>query len=225
MPIRSYVRSTDFHRKPCGKNVMRGVDIPIMVSAAVGAVPFTNVQRQLFNDVPTLATPLRTRKPAVNLDQCATIPVALVLKLSNQFAPTGIADRQRKLPILHHVLHCQVLDGNRLVFTHQSSRQLVKKVFSSITDFLMHFCDSEPRFVAIVRPLLLATQRFLNFLQLAVFHSKAFGVRNLFTCTQSDQAGHAQVNPDLIRGLGQRFNLNIHQQGNRPVDPQAKASP
>ena len=31
MPIRSYVRSTDFHRKPCGKNVVCRVDIPVMV--------------------------------------------------------------------------------------------------------------------------------------------------------------------------------------------------
>ena len=37
----------------------------------------------------------------------------------------------------------------------------------------MHLRDFEPRFVAIVRPFLLAAQRFLNLLQFAVFRSKA----------------------------------------------------
>src|SRR3712207_7888668 len=34
--------------------------------------------------------------------------------------------------VLHHVLHRQILDSNRLVFTYQSSSQLVKKVCSGI---------------------------------------------------------------------------------------------
>ena len=87
-----------------------------MVRFTVRTVPFPNVQRQLFNDVPTLAASLRTRKPAVNLDQRATSMVALVLKLSDQLAPTGIADRERKLPILHRVLHRQILDGDGFGF-------------------------------------------------------------------------------------------------------------
>jgi hypothetical protein len=75
MPIWSYVRSTDFDRKPWGKNVLWGVDISVMVCATIRAVPFTNIQRPFFNYVTTLAASLRTRKPSLNLDQGATVPV------------------------------------------------------------------------------------------------------------------------------------------------------
>ena len=60
-----------------------------MVCATIRAVPFTNIQRQFFNDVTTLAASLRTRKPSVNLDQGATVPVTLVFKLPDQLTPTG----------------------------------------------------------------------------------------------------------------------------------------
>src|SRR4028118_1359111 len=180
MSIRSYVRSTDFHRKPCGKNILCGVNIPIVVYPTMGTIPFTDIQRQFFNDVPTVVTPFRTRKPSVNLDQCATIPLTLVLKLSDQLTPTRIADREGKFPVLHHILHSQILNSNRLVFAYQSSCQLVKKILSGISNFLMHFCDLEPRLISIVRSLLLATQRLLSFLELATFCIKGFGVYNLF---------------------------------------------
>ncbi len=60
-----------------------------MVYPTIRAVPFTNIQRQFFNDVTTLAASLRTRKPSVNLDQRATVPVTLVFKLPDQLTPTG----------------------------------------------------------------------------------------------------------------------------------------
>jgi hypothetical protein len=53
-----------------------------MVRAAFGAIPFPDIKRQLFNDVTTLITPFRTRKPSVNLDKPATIPIALVFKVA-----------------------------------------------------------------------------------------------------------------------------------------------
>jgi hypothetical protein len=216
MSIRSYVRSTDFHRKPCSKNILCGVNIPIMVYPRMRTIPFTNIQRQFFNDVPTVVTPFRTRKPSVNLDQCAAIPITLVLKLSDQLTPTRIADREGKFPVLHHILQGQILNSNRLVFGYQSSCQLVKEILSAISNFLMHFCDEEPRLISIVRSLLLTTQLLLSFLELATFCIKDFGVYNLFTVTQSHQTRNTQVNPNFIGLFRQWFNLGIHQQGNRP---------
>ena len=216
MPIRSYVCSTDFDRKPCGKNILCGVDISVMVCATIRAAPFTNIQRQFFNDVTTLAASLRTRKPSVNLDQRATVPVTLVFKLPDQLTPTCVTDRKSKLPILDHILRSQIFDGNRLIFTYQSNRQLVNKILSGISNFLMHLCDFKPCFVAIVRPFLLSTQCLLSFLEFAAFCVKAFGIGNLFTVTQSNQTCDTQINPNLIGAWRQWFNLNIHQQGNCP---------
>src|SRR4028118_709902 len=205
-----------FTARESGKNVLCGVDISVIVCATIRAVPFTNIQRQFFNDVTALAASLRTRKPSVNLDQRATVPVTLVFKLPDQLTPTCVTDRKSKLPILDHILRSQIFDGNRLIFTYQSNRQLVNKILSGISNFLMHLCDFKPCFVAIVRPFLLSTQCLLSFLEFAAFCVKAFGIGNLFTVTQSNQTCDTQINPNLIGAFRQWFNLNIHQQGNCP---------
>ena len=79
-----------------------------MVCATIRAVPFTNIQRQFFNDVTALAASLRTWKPSVNLDQGAAVPVTLVFKLPDQLTPTCVSDRKSKLPILDHILEGQI---------------------------------------------------------------------------------------------------------------------
>jgi hypothetical protein len=39
--------------------------------------------------------------------------------------PACIGNGLCQFMVLHHILHCQVFDGNRLIFTYQSSCQLV----------------------------------------------------------------------------------------------------
>ncbi len=151
-----------------------------MVCPATGAVPVSNLQRQLIHDVTTMPTPLRTRKPSVNLDKATTIPVALIFELSDQLRPCSIADGLSQLPILDHILHSQIINGDGLVFTHQSSRQLVKKIISRIANLCIDSSDfNDPSFVSVVRPFLLTTQRFLRSTQFAAFSGKAFRVGNL----------------------------------------------
>ncbi len=115
--------------------------------------------------------------------------------------------------------------GDGLVFTHQSSRQLVKKILSGITDFQMHFCYFKTRFVSIIRCFLFATQRLLSFFQLATFRIEAFWVANLFACTQSNQASYTQINPNFIGSFRQCFNIDIYQQPHRPSSSGRKLHP
>ena len=35
MPIRSYVRSTDHHRKSCGENIVGGIYVPVVMGSAL----------------------------------------------------------------------------------------------------------------------------------------------------------------------------------------------
>ena len=72
-----------------------------MVSPTFGAIPFSYIERQLFDDVSTVATSFRTREPSVDLDQRASVPIALVFKLSNPLTPTSITNRKCKLFVLY----------------------------------------------------------------------------------------------------------------------------
>ena len=63
----SYVRSTDCNCVSRSQNIFSCVDIPVMVCPTFRAVPFTNVQRQRFDDMSAGATALTAGEPAVNL--------------------------------------------------------------------------------------------------------------------------------------------------------------
>lgn len=122
MPIRSYVRSTDYHRKPCGENIIGGIDISVVMRSTLWTIPFPNIKRQFIDNATAISTTFRTGKPTVNFNQRSTVPLALVLQLTNQLTPTGIGNGLCQFVVFHHILHYQVLDRNRLVFTYQSSR-------------------------------------------------------------------------------------------------------
>ena len=101
MPIRSDVRSTDYHRRPCGEYIMRGIDITVMVYLTLRTIPLPNIQRHFFNNMSAVSAALRTWKPSVNFYQFTTVPLALVSKLADKFAPRSIANALSQLtPLL-----------------------------------------------------------------------------------------------------------------------------
>ncbi len=207
MSIRSYVRSTDCNGVSHRQNILGCVDIPVVVRPAVGAIPFPDIQRQLFNNVTAMPTALRTREPSVNLHQGSTVPKSFIFQLPHQFSPCCITDGTGEFGILdpygfasrfksgnppnalaHHVLNCQILNHYRLVFTNQSGCQFVAMVFSGVRNLSLNPSYFESCFVSVARSFLFATQRLLRFSQLLIVLVKRFGVSNLFTRTQGNKA-------------------------------------
>jgi len=179
MSIRSYVRSTDYHRKPCGENIICGIDISVVVRPTFRAVPLPNIKRQFIDNVTAVSTAFRAGKPAVNFNQCATVPLAFVFQLSHQLRPACISNSCTKFAVLHHVLHSQVFDSNRLIFACQSSRQLVKEVFASVGNGCLNPGNFTPCFFCVIRSFYSTRQSFLSLSQFKSKASEVFGVSNL----------------------------------------------
>ncbi len=110
MPIRSYGSSTDFHRKPCGENIIGGIDVSVVVRPTFWTIPFPNIKRQFINNVTAVSTTFRAGKPSVNLHQCPTVPLAFVFQLTNHERPRSISNRLRQFVVFQHILHRQVFD-------------------------------------------------------------------------------------------------------------------
>lgn len=66
MPIRSYVRSTDYYRKPCGENIVCGIDVSVVVGSTFWTIPFPNIKRQLIDNVTAVSTAFRAGKPSTS---------------------------------------------------------------------------------------------------------------------------------------------------------------
>ena len=152
MSIRSYVRSTDVHRKPCGKNIFPSVDVPVDVfSTALGAIPTANIQRQFIHYKPTIKVAFTARKKSVNLDQCSPIPITLIFKLTKKFSPSSIGDRPSQLVVTNHIPNCQVFNSYQAVRTNQISSQLVEKIGTSIFNFGVYLSYFKSCFISVTR--------------------------------------------------------------------------
>jgi hypothetical protein len=73
-----------------GKNILSGVDIPVMVHPTLRANPLPYIQRQLINNLTAISTAFRTGEPTVYFYQVSTIPLGFIFQLSDHFAPASI---------------------------------------------------------------------------------------------------------------------------------------
>lgn len=134
MLFRSYIRSTGGHRQSGGQSVPRCVHVAVVESLTSRTRPFPNTQRQLTHNLSAVPAAFSAREPAVNLHQRSTISLALVGQLTHHLSPTCITDGTRELAVTDQVLHAQVFDHDRLIFTDEAGRQLVQEVFATIGD-------------------------------------------------------------------------------------------
>ena len=217
MPIRSYVRSTDYHRKPCGENILCGIDISVVVRPTFRAIPLSDIKRQFINNVTAASTAFRAGKPSVNFNQRPTVPLALVFQLTNQFTPASISNGCTELSVLQHIPHRQILNSNRLVFAYQSSGQLVKEICSLVSCFSMNSSNPTPGLLSIIRAFNFTRQSFLGLSQLQAKAFEAFWIGNFFPIASSNQGGDSCVNPHGLVRPWERLNGRVfHQERDKP---------
>src|SRR5580704_18449273 len=98
-------RGTPGYGKTCRKDVLSGVEVPVMPGAAAGARPAACPQAQLREQVPARRAGLRAGVPPVEHDQFPVGPLALVLELAAELAPSAVRDRPGQPPVADHPGH------------------------------------------------------------------------------------------------------------------------
>ena len=93
-------RETPGYGKTCRKDVLRGIDVPVMPGAARRARPVPGGQAQLHEQVPARRAGLLRRVPAVDHDQLAAVPFAFVRELATELAPAAVCDRPGQRAVL-----------------------------------------------------------------------------------------------------------------------------
>jgi hypothetical protein len=86
-PSRSDTTSTGCNREPLGQNVLSSVDIPVVPDATLGADPFAHIKWEVFNHLFAIMTRFRRWIPTINLDEGSSIPLALILQLTDELTP------------------------------------------------------------------------------------------------------------------------------------------
>src|SRR2546430_6000997 len=83
----SYVSSAGRNGKTCRQDVLRGVDVPVMPSAAGRALPRPGTEAQGREQVPARRARLAGRVPPIDHDQATSGALAFVLQLAAELAP------------------------------------------------------------------------------------------------------------------------------------------
>src|ERR1700730_11334100 len=99
--------------------------------------------------MPTVKAAFRGGIPPVNLDEVPAIPCCLVFQLRHKLTPSDIANRIGKTMIFDHVLHRKTFDADRLVFTDQACRELVREITAAISYTSMDTSDLETSLVSV----------------------------------------------------------------------------
>ena len=113
-------------------DVLRGVLVPVVDNAASKTCPFANGQRHLVAAAPATRARLGRRKKSPDSQEGLCRSFRFVLAETGKHPPSCVRDGLRQGRCLYHSLHVQVLDGQRLVFVNQLSRELMQKVFTDV---------------------------------------------------------------------------------------------
>src|SRR5713101_1766436 len=219
----SYSLSTGRHRKPCGQHIFRSIEITVMLDAALGTCPGTDIKRQGVEHMTTSETALRGRIPLVNLDKRSPIPLSFVFELSHKLTPSHIGDGLRQFVVLYHVLFAplarkqdvQTLDAYDLVLTYDLCRELVLIVTPSISNLGVDSGYFQLCLAPVLRALLLLGVPSLSFRQFLFILGKELGVSRGVSIARDDYGLQAQVKPDLLIHNRQMLDLFLNQDGDK----------
>src|SRR5713101_2333130 len=150
--------------------------------------------------------------PLVDLDQVPAIPRCFVGQKGHKLTPTHVTDRLGQRVVFDHVLDCQTLDTDRLVFTNQTCRELVQEVATSLSNTSMDTSNLFTGFGSILAPLLFLGVSPLCFGQFLLIFIEELGVADGLASREDDELFQAQVSPDGLLYRLKLFDLLCYQE-------------
>ena len=122
---------------PDPTEILRCVNISIVMFSAFRARPVSNVEGLLATDVSTFRTALRRREPLVGNDERPPVPLAFITQSAHNLTPPGLSDVTSKTPVLLHRLHRKVLNHDHVPIFDETGRQLLDKVLTAVLNALV----------------------------------------------------------------------------------------
>ena len=193
----------------CRNDIDSRVHVTVMRGAAFGTHPPANRQRKLFQFMAATRTGFAAGEPAINLNESAAIPRALVFKLSRNFSPASITDCSGKPGVFNHVFNRQILDGYNIKLFNQSGCELVRSVLPLRFDLTVNSGDAEPLFVISVAAFLPSGQTALLLSQIPNFVRVFLRVFNLCAVTQGRQVRQTKINTNNLIRDWQNIDINF----------------
>jgi hypothetical protein len=171
--------------------------------AAFGTAPFTNVERQAFNDVSTIRTQFAGREEAVNQLFSLSVPFAFVVNHLPKSPHADIENCAGEAMVRGHAMHIQILNADHVEPSYEVSGKLVESVGPAVSDVLMQASNFHALSLPSSTTFFAPGKNALQSGQLGEITPKVARVGNAFTVRQSGETTHPQVNTHRLSGLRQ----------------------
>ena len=158
-------------------------------------------------------TALGTGVPAIDRDERPPVPAGLVLQLAEQLPPADIGDGLRQAVILQQVFNAERLDTDHLVLADESSRQLVLKITTAISDAGMDTRDLSSGFLLVLTALLFLRVATLGTRQPLLLLLEEVLIARFLPCRERHNILQPQINPNGVGRDGQGGDVLGHQEG------------
>src|SRR6185437_7086280 len=220
------VRMTPGYRSTGGKDVLSGVDVPVVPGAARRARPVPRRQAQRGEQVPARRAGLAARVPAVDHGQRPPVAPCLVLKLAAELSEPGVENglaqpgfgRRAVAPVAAvavrpgpgaagHTGDVQVFDRDQVVVADKTGAGFVEEVAPGVADLAVGAGDLGLRLGPVRAAFLLAGEAALVAGQVPGLALKAARAGDLLAGRQDREVLHAEVRPGGAAGLRRGFRV------------------
>ncbi len=168
-----------------------------MPDATLWADPFAHIKREVFHDLLAIMTGFTGGIPTIDFDEGSSVPLALVVQLTNELTPSDITDSFCEAVIFDHVLDSQTLHADHLVFVDDACRKFVLVVATTVIDTSMHTGYFAPCFLTILRALLFLGVPTLSLCESLLIRGRELWIAHSFTSREDYHRLQAQVKTNL----------------------------
>jgi len=215
-PDTTYHPSMHSHRVSLGHiYVLCCVLISVVMGRALWAIPFTNPERQLFIDVPTLGAHFTGREESVNNLQRLPVSLALVGQLASEHSEPDIGDCASETVVSQHAPDIQVFNSNHIESSDEISGEFVKSVRPLVGNVLMqsgHFDSLRGPSTTTPLP---SSKHSLKSGEFSQVRSKISRIGNPISIGKCGQPADTKINPNVQPSLRKLLDRFVEAEGDK----------
>ena len=212
----SYLSSTRRHRVSLGHiKIFCCIFISIMMGATFGAIPFTNIEGQRLNDVPTNRTHFAGWEESIDRFQKFSVPVTFVRDHLTKHPHSYISNCPGKTMIGCHAADIQIFNANLIEVPHQVGSEFMQSVGSTVGDMLVQLRNFDSLSLPPSTAFLAPRKNALQSCQLGEITAEMPWVCDAFSVGQSCETIDTKIDPNSLPGFRQFLDCFVEAEGDK----------
>lgn len=209
----SYGRSTRFNELSARRvNILGSVLVAVVFCSALWAVPFSNIERELVQNVTTARAAFGTREETIHKPQFPAISLTFICEHLPKLTEAGIGKSLGQRAAFNHPSYVQVFDADSVVSSDQIGSHFIQVILSGVSDVFVYPSNANALPIPPSAALNTATEGALGLGNTSVIFVRMPRVTYASTVAQGSKAVNSKINSYRITGLVELGKLFVQNQ-------------